>query len=270
MNEDEISTFRVFRDCLATPLIEKSADNQKSKKQSRKAKAGRRTFVKSTISTEEPNDVEELAEFVDVCISLQHSEIHTDTSQYIATEIFKGFPFQLRTLTYSAWFNSSSLQALYPDPLPKQATISILAPLDPSITDSLTTYNILPPDTTLTEFLTPILTSFIATITATPTPPSLTKERATACEICDRSWIPLTYHHLIPKQAHSKALKRGWHTEDNLNNVAWICRACHSFVHRVATNEELARDWYTIDMLLEREDVANFATWVGRMRWKGQ
>jgi len=203
-------------------------------------------------------------------VSIFQLVIYIDQPQYIATEIFMGFPPTVRTLTYSTWLNSAALQALYPDPLPKQTADSILTPLDPSITDSLTTYNILPPNTTLTEFLTPILTSYLSTITTAPPPPSETRDLATACEICDRSWIPLTYHHLIPRGVHAKVLKRGWHTEDQLNSVAWICRACHSFVHRIATNEELAKDWYTVNRLLEREDIANYAGWVGRMRWKGR
>lgn len=96
----------------------------------------------------------------------------------------------------------------------------------------------------------------------------MTRDLATGCEICLRSWIPLTYHHLIPKDVHAKALKRGWHHEDQLQNVAWICRACHSFVHRAASNEELAKEWFTVERLLEREDVRAFATWVGKVRWK--
>jgi DNA polymerase sigma len=69
---------------------------------------------------------------------------------------------------------------------------------------------------------------------------------------------------------HQKVLKRGWHTEDQLGNIAWLCRACHSFVHRVATNEELARDWYTVERLEEREDVIAFANWIGGVRWKAR
>lgn len=185
-------------------------------------------------------------------------------------EVFIGLPDAIRTLSYTAWFNTPALQIAYPEPLPIATAIAILTPLDPTITESLTTYNIIPRNTTLTEFLTPVLTAYISTITTPPPPPSQTKVLATACDICDRSWIPLTYHHLIPKGVHEKALKRGWHTEDQLNNVAWICRACHSYVHSIATNEELARDWYTIEKLLEREDVTRFAGWVGRMRWKGR
>jgi hypothetical protein len=72
MNDDEISHFQVFRDCLATPIIEKSSENQKPKKQRRKAKAGRKTVIKplAALESEEPNDAEELEEFIDVCIRL--------------------------------------------------------------------------------------------------------------------------------------------------------------------------------------------------------
>jgi len=152
----------------------------------------------------------------------------TDAQKYTAYEIFNGLPPALRTITYSKWFNSSTLQSLYPDEMPRQTALSILNPLSPSITDSLATYNILPPLTTLSEFLAPVLTNFVTQVTAAPPPPRLTKDLATECEICDRSWVPLTYHHLIPREVHGKVLKRRWHTEDHLNDAAWVCRACHS------------------------------------------
>lgn len=96
-----------------------------------------------------------------------------------------------------------------------------------------------------------------------PPPPLDLSRKADACEICLRDWIPLTYHHLIPCQVHAKALKRRWHEEWQLNSVAWLCRACHSLVHRIASNEELAREWWTIERLVEREDVQDFALWIG-------
>jgi hypothetical protein len=147
---------------------------------------------------------------------------------------------------------------------------SILDPLPPTITDSLLTYSFLAPHQTTNEFLTPILTTYISTVLTPPPPPSQQRPFVTECEICQRSWIPLTFHHLIPKGVHEKALKRGWHTEDQLNNVAWLCRACHSFVHRVASLEELAKQWYTVERLMEREDVRKFGEWVGRVRWKAR
>lgn len=67
---------------------------------------------------------------------------------------------------------------------------------------------------------------------------------------------------------HAKVLKRGWHREYQLNNVAWLCRACHSLVHRVATNEELAKEYHSVELLMQRDDVEKFAGWVGRVRWK--
>jgi 5-methylcytosine-specific restriction endonuclease McrA len=92
--------------------------------------------------------------------------------------------------------------------------------------------------------------------------------RAAACELCARDWVPLTYHHLVPRSTHERALKRGWHAEWELNKVAWLCAACHRCVHRVASNEELAQEWHTVEALLEREDVRRFVDWVGRVRWK--
>jgi hypothetical protein len=147
---------------------------------------------------------------------------------------------------------------------------TILDPLPPTITDSLLAYHFLPSTTTLTEFLTPPLSSYLTTLLTPPLLPSFTRDLATECEICQRSWIPLTYHHLIPRGVHAKALKRGWHTEDQLENVAWLCRVCHSYVHRIASLEELAKGYFTVERLLEREDVKAFSGWVGKVRWKAK
>lgn len=205
------------------------------------------------VTVEEPNDAEELAEFID----------------YLAQEIFTNLPTDLRAITYSTWLNSPSLQTTYIDPPSPSTLHKILDPLPVSITDTLTTYSLLQDKDTF-EFLNPIVTAYISTVLTAPPPACLTRQLATECEICDRSWIPLTYHHLIPRGVHAKVLKRGWHTEDQFENVAWLCRACHSFVHRIASNEELAKDWYTVDRLLEREDVRAFAKWVGNVRWKAK
>ncbi len=120
----------------------------------------------------------------------------------------------------------------------------------------------------LSKLLTPIFQDYVNNVTSPP--PVWSATRASACEICDRSWIPLTYHHLVPKQIHAKAIKRGWHEEWRLNSVAWLCRACHSFVHRIAGNEELGKDYWSVERLTEREDVQNWAKWVGRVRWKAR
>ncbi|CZT08379.1 hypothetical protein WAI453_007274 [Rhynchosporium graminicola] len=252
MNDIEESNFQLFRDCLATPLIEKSTNTPT--KPPRKARGGRKNAIKPVTQAEEPNDAEELGEFID----------------YLATEIFTSLPPSLRTLTHSTWLNTPSLQTLYTSPLSPAQNTTILSALPPAITDTLTTYSLLPALKTPIEYLTPVLNTYIGTLLTPPPPPRTTGRQATECEICEREWIPLTYHHLIPRSAHAKVLKRGWHSEDMLENVAWLCRACHSFVHRVASGEDLARELFTVERLCAREDVRRFAEWVGKVRWKAR
>lgn len=133
--------------------------------------------------------------------------------------------------------------------------------------DSLTSYGLLPDESDLPHLLEAPISAYITTCVAA-TPDFTPSTRATECEICDRGHLPLTYHHLIPRAVHAKAVKRGWHKEWELNKVAWLCRACHSFVHRIASNEELAKEWYSVDLLMGREDVQSWAKWMSRIRWK--
>lgn len=187
--------------------------------------------------------------------------------QYLADEIFNSLALELRSLSYHVLQNDRLLAEKYTDPIPSAAFESLLSLIPPSITDTLSTYSLLTaPKSDLQSFLTPVLSAYISTATAPP--PPWISTRTSACEICDRDWVPLTYHHLIPRGVHAKVLKRGWHEEHMLNSVAWLCRACHSFVHRMAGNEELAKEWYTVEKICEREDVQKWAQWVGGVRWK--
>jgi 5-methylcytosine-specific restriction endonuclease McrA len=149
---------------------------------------------------------------------------------------------------------------------------SVAQSLPPSTTDSLDTYGLISDVKSLERFIDPILTSYISTTTSPPPEytPAIAASRPDGCEICSREHIPLTYHHLIPRQTHAKAIKRGWHKDWELNKVAWLCRACHNYVHKIASNEELAKEYYDVDLLLAREDVQKFAAWVGRVRWKAR
>jgi len=199
------------------------------------------------------NDPEDLADFID----------------YITTEVFQALPDEVQSISYSSVQNDPSLARRYADPIPASTLESLTSSVPLSVLDSLATYNLLPAGTSdLSTFLNPILRDYITSTTAAPPPWLSTK--TTFCEICERDWIPLTYHHLIPRGVHAKVLKRGWHEEWMLNSVAWLCRACHTFVHRMAGNEELAKDWYTVDKILEREDVQVWRGWVGKVRWKAR
>lgn len=199
-----------------------------------------------------------------------HIVILPTSQQYLASEIFPSLPVELRSLSYSAIQNDAVLAAKYRTPLDTAVYDAVIAPLPASVADSLTTYSLLPASMDLARLLEPVITAYITTSTTAPPEHAPTTSRATECEICEREHLPLTYHHLIPRQMHAKAVKRGWAKEWELQKVAWLCRACHSFVHRIAGNEELARDWSSVEALMEREDVRLWAAWVGRIRWKAR
>ena len=190
------------------------------------------------------------------------------STQYIATEIFSSFPRDFQNLSYAATQKDSKAAASkYTEPLPEATLDDLLSILPLSVSDSLQTYAIISDHpSSLPNFLAPIFTQYNTATTAAP--PQWSSTRTSACEICERSWIPLTYHHLIPKETHAKVRKRGWHEEWKLNSVAWLCGACHRFVHGCATNEELEREWWSVERLMMREDVQAWARWRGSVRWK--
>ncbi|KAK3689823.1 hypothetical protein B0T22DRAFT_514551, partial [Podospora appendiculata] len=246
-----------FRDCLSSVLIERLTSKPPSRKFRRRAakqasKKNSQDLVDSTTTTSAVETAEELSEFID----------------YIARSIFTTLPTQLQHLTHRSIAEQPN--TAYQSPFTSTTTSTLLTTLDPSITDSLHAYSILSSMTTIHSLLSPVLTTYFALCTTPPPPPSSTKATTTACELCDRDWINLTYHHLIPRMVHAKAVKRGWHRADELQNVAWLCGACHRFVHRFAVHEDLARRYYTVELLLEQREVAAFAEWVGRLRWKGR
>lgn len=238
------SNYGMFRDCVSGPVIQ-TLLFAPAKPVKRKTARERKNSAAKPSATDylgAEDEAGDLADFVD----------------YIATEIFFSLPPDLQTLSYPAAQRDSHLAQKYMDPLPPATLELILSAIPLSVSDSLQTYGLLEDGSCLPRFFTPIINSYITSVTA-PHPPWSTT-RASACEICDRSWINLTYHHLIPKEVHAKVIKRGWHEEWMLNRVAWLCGACHRFVHRIAGNEELAREWWTVERLLQREDVRAWAS----------
>ncbi|KAI9367950.1 hypothetical protein BJX61DRAFT_547004 [Aspergillus egyptiacus] len=257
------SNYTVFRECISSVIVTRSNQHKPSKapkRRSYKSKVARRnddnaTKDKSTVlprsDPAEEASPEELADFID----------------FIATEIFTILPEPLQTLSYSALQHSPALADTYTIPLHPSTLESLSNPLPATVSDTLETYGYTPAlDAPL--LLSKALAEYIPAVTRPP--PVWATTRTSACEICERDWIPLSYHHLIPRSVHEKVKKKGWHDEWMLNSVAWLCRACHSFVHRMAGNEELAREWFTVERILEREDVRDWARWVGRVRWKAR
>jgi hypothetical protein len=168
-------------------------------------------------------------------------------------------------------YETPSLRERYSLPLTGADIDDILPALDASVRESLETYGIIDESKQgINEFLAAVLSAYVNAVSTPPPPPGSTKGQVTACEICGRDWINLTYHHLIPRFVHDKVIKRGWHRPEELNNVAWLCGACHRFVHRFANHEDLAKNYYTVELLLQEEEIVSFATWVSRLRWKGR
>lgn len=257
-NDQGDANLAILRDCLFNAIVERSTPDQKGKKS--RGRAGPRPKVtsivnetsnSSTSSDSASDDPSQLVEF----------------SDYLAAEVFPGFPQDLRTISHQVLQENAALSDKWSLPLSLTTYEEICELIPGSVHDSLEAYGLIePPKSDLQSFLSPVITAYLSA--ATTPPPKWIATRTSACEICERDWINLTYHHLIPRGVHAKVLKRGWHDEQQLNSVAWLCRACHSFVHRMASNEELAREYYTVEKICEREDVQKWAQWVGKVRWK--
>jgi hypothetical protein len=76
-------------------------------------------------------------------------------------------------------------------------------------------------------------------------------DEVSTCGLCDRQ-MPLTYHHLIPKEeAHRYRDKL---SREELTRGVQVCRPCHSAIHRTYTNAQLAAQHRTIESLLDETD----------------
>ncbi|PSK53930.1 hypothetical protein B9Z65_7736 [Elsinoe australis] len=247
IDADEEQNHAIFRECLSELVTSRLAPT----KERRRVK-GRKNEIKPVAKVEpEGEAVEELGEFID----------------YLATEIFTSLPNELQRLSYNDIQNDQVLKEKYSTPLDSEVYDAIFVTLPPTVSESFDVYALLPTTMDLSRLLEPVFTAYVTAVTTAP-PEHDISVRATECEICDRSQLPLTYHHLIPKQMHAKAVKRGWAKEWELAKVAWLCRACHSFVHRITGNEELAKELNSVEKLMEREEVRSWGKWVGRIRWK--
>ncbi|KAF2201523.1 hypothetical protein GQ43DRAFT_415606 [Delitschia confertaspora ATCC 74209] len=283
---EEQANYETFRECLSEVVIKGLAlpeEEDKRRKKGRKERKGRKNRkskdgvkngnkdMDGSQVVEKKGNEEPQSERKETEGSVNEAEDLAEFTDYISALLFPSLPPALRTLTHSAFKASESLRTLYSPPLTHSTAEPLISLLPPLAIDTLSSSSLLPstPDQTdIYNFFTPLLSSYITAVTAPPPIWSTTRKEVEGCELCGRDWIPLTYHHLIPRSTHERVLKRGWHNEDMLNSVAWLCRMCHSFVHRVASNEELAKCFYTVELLEEREDVRVWVKWVGGVRWK--
>ncbi|KAG2454065.1 hypothetical protein HYH02_001106 [Chlamydomonas schloesseri] len=86
------------------------------------------------------------------------------------------------------------------------------------------------------------------------------------CAMCGRQ-MPLTFHHLIPRDVHSKYKKRAdLRSQQDLNRGIDICRPCHSAIHRTYDNKTLAASYSTLEALLQSEPLQKFIRWAQKQK----
>ena len=83
-----------------------------------------------------------------------------------------------------------------------------------------------------------------------------------ACELCGRSGVALTRHHLIPKTRHANERAKRTFSREERHRVAMFCRPCHSQVHALLTEKELERDFHTVESLAQHPGVGRFVEWI--------
>lgn len=181
--------------------------------------------------------------------------------QFLAIEIFTSLPDRFCSLSAGAIDAESKLDESSNGSVIGTATMSsLIAPLPLSVADSLVTFGVVKAQADVDIFLAQILRVYVGSGTAQHATAAATDTKPEACELCERSWIPLTQHHLVPRAIASKAVKRGWVDDRETSNLAWLCRACHNFVHRMASHEELAKDGRSIQQLLDRHDIQKWVS----------
>ncbi len=92
---------------------------------------------------------------------------------------------------------------------------------------------------------------------------SQTRTENNSCQLCGRSGMPLTRHHLIPRTRHSnKRNKKLFRRDDVKQRLALLCRACHSMCHSVLTEKEMEAGYATLAALASHPEIARFVEWV--------
>jgi 5-methylcytosine-specific restriction enzyme A len=71
------------------------------------------------------------------------------------------------------------------------------------------------------------------------------------CELCYRTNVEITIHHLTPKELGGTFLP-----------TAKLCLPCHKQIHAIYTNEELATRMNTIERLRDDDTIKKFVRWI--------
>ncbi|MGA9289945.1 MAG: HNH endonuclease [Anaerobacillus sp.] len=71
------------------------------------------------------------------------------------------------------------------------------------------------------------------------------------CELCGRSDVKCTVHHLTPKEQGG-----------TFEPTAVLCVACHKQIHAIYSNHELASRLDSIQKLKEDDKIRRFLKWI--------
>ena len=91
----------------------------------------------------------------------------------------------------------------------------------------------------------------------------MVQDSTCACELCGRTDVVLTEHHLIPRKLHrNKRVRQQYGRETLRTRVAMLCRPCHNTVHAEIDEKTLGREYSTIELLRSHPGVKAFAEWI--------
>ncbi|WP_236329299.1 HNH endonuclease signature motif containing protein [Paenibacillus auburnensis] len=79
-------------------------------------------------------------------------------------------------------------------------------------------------------------------------------QAAGTCELCGRSPLATTVHHLTPREKGGA-----------MQPTALLCKACHRQIHALYTNSDLVRmDLTTIQALRQDQQIAAYLKWISK------
>ena len=87
--------------------------------------------------------------------------------------------------------------------------------------------------------------------------------RAGLCELCGRTNIEVTRHHLIPRTRHrNKRNQKTFDRDEVRGRIAELCRPCHKFIHTVLTEKQLESEFNTVEQLAAHPGIRKFTEWI--------
>jgi hypothetical protein len=83
--------------------------------------------------------------------------------------------------------------------------------------------------------------------------------KTNSCELCNRTDLKLTFHHLVPRKMQRKNYIIKQFVSINLNNHGiYVCIPCHKMIHRKIGHRELAEVFNSKEMLLDHPEIKKF------------